>query len=205
MFAYAHTGYNLSQVYAPMTWSIAFFVLGLKRGSPLFLFTAGMVAGLGVYTMMATRAVWAVMALFALTGPLLRYRLRQLWPLAIGGAVTIPFIFLDGGLTVIRVMLSEPVGGYSTDISGPILDRIWNNISINTLAFNSQHPLSSLRVRVRYLMESLLCWQPWASVCHLHGFARIVTACCSYGPQCYSYLLAYCLPFRQLRCQDCNS
>ena len=32
MFAYAHTGYNLSQVYAPMTWSIAFFVLGLKRG-----------------------------------------------------------------------------------------------------------------------------------------------------------------------------
>ena len=136
MFAYAHTGYSLSQVYAPMAWSLAFFILGLKRGNPLFLYMAGVAAGLGVYTMMVTRAVWAVMLLFVLVVPPLRRRLVDLWPVALGAAATVPFTLLDGGFAVVTVMLAEPVGGYSSDISGPVLERIWANIPTNLLAFN---------------------------------------------------------------------
>ena len=60
----------------------------------------------------------------------------ELWPLVLGAAATVSFTFLDDGFTAITVILAEPVGGYSSDVSGPILERIWANIPINLLAFN---------------------------------------------------------------------
>ena len=116
-------------------WSLALFVLGWRKGNPLLLYAAGIVAGLGFYTHYSGRAMLPVIFLFALTagGP---NRLLRLWPLLLGFALTVAPTFVVEQEQVFTRMFGQVVGGYSDVVTGSAWDRILNNIEINLSAFN---------------------------------------------------------------------
>lgn len=111
-------------------------MLGLRKSNPLLLYAAGLVAGFGFYTFFSARAALPIMLMFALTVPQIRRRILDLWPVALGVVLTITPLFIVNGREVISRMLAEVPGGYSSDITGPVLSRIVTNVAKNLLAFN---------------------------------------------------------------------
>ena len=136
MFAYAHTGYNIAHALAPTVWAMAFLFLGLRRQSALLLMVAGLVAGLGLYTHYSARVALVVMAVFAVAHPQLRVRLLGLWPVAVGFVLAAAPIFAVSRGEVVSRMLEQVPGGYSSDVTGPVGERLLANLSKTLLAFN---------------------------------------------------------------------
>ncbi len=67
--AFARLGYNNSQAILPVTLTVYFLALGLRRGSYFYLWLAGMAAGLGYYTYFAAWLGLIVVGVAALTLP----------------------------------------------------------------------------------------------------------------------------------------
>ncbi len=135
LFAFAHTGYNNLSPLPVATWSIAVFVLGWKRQSPLLMYTAGLIAGLGFYTHYGARAVLPIIALFSLTACNPR-RLTYLWPLALGFAITVIPTFVVEQEGVLTRMFGQVVGGYSEVVTGSTGQRVLDNVILNLPAFS---------------------------------------------------------------------
>ena len=135
IFAFSHVGYNNLSSLPVAVWSLALFVMGWRKGNPLLLYAAGIVAGLGFYTHYSGRAMLPVMLLFVLTAGHPR-RLLSLWPLAFGFALTVAPTFVLEQEQVFTRMFGQVVGGYSEVVTGSTSDRILNNIEINLPAFN---------------------------------------------------------------------
>ena len=135
VFAFSHVGYNNLSALPVAVWSLALFVLGWRKGNPLMLYAAGVVAGVGFYTHYSGRAVLPVILLFALIagGP---RRLLDLWPLTLGFALTVAPTFAVEREQVITRMFSQVIGGYSDVVTGPAGQRLLQNIEINLPAFN---------------------------------------------------------------------
>ena len=135
LFAFAHTGYNNLSPLPVATWAIAVFVLGWKRQSPLLMYTAGLIAGLGFYTHYGARAVLPIIALFSLTMGNPR-RFTYLWPLALGFAITVIPTFVVEQEAVLTRMFGQVVGGYSEVVTGSTGQRFLDNAVLNLPAFN---------------------------------------------------------------------
>ena len=135
IFAFSHTGYtNLSPL--PVTaWALALFVLGWRHNNPLFLYAAGVVAGLGFYTHYSGRAIIPVILLFAIAAGRPK-RMGELWPLALGFVLTVAPTFVVEQEGVLTRMFGQVVGGYSEVVTGSVGQRLLNNIVVNLPAFN---------------------------------------------------------------------
>ena len=135
IFAFSHVGYNNLSPIPVAVWSLALFIHGWRRGNPMLLYAAGVIAGLGFYTHYSGRAILPVMMLFALTAASPR-RLLDLWPMVLGFALTVAPTFVVEQEQVFTRMFNQAVGGYTEVVSGSTVDRILNNIEINLTAFN---------------------------------------------------------------------
>ena len=80
IFAFMHTGYPNTDVLPIIVWSIALFVLGLRRGNPFLIYASGFLAGLGLLFNIVGRAAIAIIVLYALSHAGVRRRLFSLWP-----------------------------------------------------------------------------------------------------------------------------
>ncbi len=83
--AFSRLGYNNIQTLFPVTLSLYFFYLGLKRGSAFYIFLGGCAAGLGYYTYTAGRSAMAIVALFMLG--MLVVSPRRAWTILKAGVV----------------------------------------------------------------------------------------------------------------------
>ena len=135
IFAHAHVGYNNLESVPIAVWSITLFVLGLRKGSILLLYAAGVVAGLGFYTHYSARSVAPIMFAFGLTAFKPREML-SLWPLVLGFALAFAPTFVVERELLFTRMFSQAAGGYSDSVSGGFVDRILGNLKNNLLAFN---------------------------------------------------------------------
>ena len=135
LFAFSHIGNNNLSSLPVAVWAMALFVLGWRKGNPLLLYAAGIVAGLGFYTHYSGRAMLPVMLLFALTSGRPR-RMLSLWPLAFGFALAVAPAFVVEQGQVFTRMFSQVVGGYQETVAGDTGARILSNIEINLPAFN---------------------------------------------------------------------
>ena len=135
LFAFSHVGYNNLSSLPVAVWSLALFVTGWRKGNPLLLYAAGVIAGLGFYTHYSGRGILPVIFLFALTSGSPR-RLLSLWPLAFGFVLTVAPIFVVEQEQVFTRMFGQVVGGYSEAVASSTGERVLNNIEINLPAFN---------------------------------------------------------------------
>ena len=135
VWAETHIGNTVLTPPPVSVWSIALFVSGWRKGNPLLLYLAGVVAGLGFYTHYSGRAILPVMMLIAVTLSNPR-RLPGLWPLAFGFALTVAPTFVVEQEQVYTRMFGQVVGGYSDVVTGSVWDRVLNNIESNLSAFN---------------------------------------------------------------------
>ena len=135
LFAITHSGYNHAGAMTIAAWAVALFALGVRRGSPLPLYAAGVAVGYGFYTHYAGRLAGPALLLFALT--ILAPRdLRRLWPVALGAvAAALPTLLLEREQVFTR-MLGQVAGGYDADISGAFGERVIGNIINNGAAFS---------------------------------------------------------------------
>ena len=135
VLAGTHIGNAVLSPLPVAVWSLALFVLGWRKGNPLLLYAAGVIAGLGFYTHYSGRAILPIIFLFALTAGDPR-RVLSLWPLAFGFALTVAPTFVVDQELVFTRMFSQIAGGYSDVVAGSTGDRILSNIQINLPAFN---------------------------------------------------------------------
>ena len=135
VFAFAHTGYNNLSALPVAAWAVAVFVLGWRRESPILLYAAGLIAGLGFYTHYSARAVLPIIVLFSLTMGSPK-RLHHLWPLGLGFALAVIPTFVVEQEAVLTRMFGQVVGGYSEAVTGPAGQRIFDNIALNLPAFS---------------------------------------------------------------------
>ena len=134
LFAFSHLGYNTLHALPVIVWSLALFVLGLRRGSPLWLYLAGVVAGFGLYTIFSARILIPVMLAFLLLHPARLALLRRSWPVALGFAMAaLPALIVNRGDLFSR-MLDTTTAVYNE--TGDRLAHLLNAAEINTLAFN---------------------------------------------------------------------
>ncbi len=136
LLAFTHIGYNNLDALPPTVWAMGVYVLGRRKNSPLLLYCAGVIAGLGFYTFLAARIVLPILVLSTLVS---RRRVREfvrLWPLGIGFVLAvIPSIVVNQS-ELISGMLGAVAGGYSEAVTGDVFERIKSNITTNVLAFN---------------------------------------------------------------------
>ena len=135
VLAFAHTGYNNLSPLPVAAWAVALFVLGWRRESPILLYAAGLIAGLGFYTHYSARAVLPIIVLFSLSMGSAR-RLTHLWPLGLGFALTIVPTFAVEQEGVLTRMFGQVVGGYTEVVTGSVGQRVLDNIVLNLPAFN---------------------------------------------------------------------
>ena len=135
VFAFAHTGYNNLSPLPVAVWAVALFVMGWRRQNLLLLYAAGLIAGLGFYTHYSGRAVLPVIVLFSLSigGP---RRLAHLWPLGLGFALAVVPTFVVEQEGVLTRMFGQVVGGYAEVVTGPVGQRVLDNIALNLPAFS---------------------------------------------------------------------
>lgn len=129
-----HGGYNHMDSLPWMVWSVGVFVAGVRRRSPLLLYLAGTLVGLGLYFHYSARLTGVVLLLFALTWARPRDVLRM-WPLGLGFLVVAAPTALVAGTELWTKMASESLGSYSRDVSGPVLPRLAWNFVHNLPAF----------------------------------------------------------------------
>ena len=134
LFAFSHLGYNTLHALPVIVWSLALFVLGLRRGSPLWLYLAGVVTGFGIYTIFSARILIPVMLAFLLLSPARLALLRRSWPVGLGFALAaLPALIVNRGDLFSR-MLDTTTAVYNE--TGDRLAHLLTTVEINTLAFN---------------------------------------------------------------------
>lgn len=138
IFAFMHIGYPNTDALPIIVWSVALFLMGVRRGSPLLIYASGALAGFGLLFNLVARAAIAVIFLYALSHSDIRRRLVSLWPWALGILLAIvPMYFVNGieafsgGLTKIV----SPDSHHASEYEG-MLGRILGNSVQNLLAFN---------------------------------------------------------------------
>jgi len=136
LFAYAHIGYNNVNAILPTVWALAFFIYGLKKGSPLLLYISGAIAGLGFYTYYSARVILPIMILFVLAQPRCRRQMLNFWPVILGFVLAASPIFAASKTQVISHMVHQTSGWYSRVVTGPVGERVVDNLHNNLLAFN---------------------------------------------------------------------
>ena len=138
IFAFMHTGYPNTDVLPVIVWSMALFVLGLRRGNPFLIYASGLLAGLGLLFNFVARAAIAVIVIFGLSLSEVRRHLAGLWPWALGVSLTIMPLILVNGSEVISTVLVKIVGPgsqHASEYEG-ILSQVTANALRNLLAFN---------------------------------------------------------------------
>lgn len=137
LFALSHISYNNLDALLPMTYATGFFLLGVRRNSPFWLYAAGAAAGMGFYTHLAARATMPILVVALALSPALLARSR---PLFAGFAVAAFPAFIVNGAQAFAWLFPQLAGGYSEAISGPFLERVQENVR-NLFAFhyNTHH------------------------------------------------------------------
>lgn len=137
LFALSHISYNNLDALLPMTYAAGFFLLGVRRNSPFWLYAAGAAAGMGFYTHLAARATMPILIVALALSPALLARSR---PLFAGFAVAAFPAFIVNGAQAFAWLFPQLAGGYSEAISGPFLERVQDNVR-NLFAFhyNTHH------------------------------------------------------------------
>ena len=132
LFALSHTSYNYLDALLPMTYAAGFFLLGVRRNSPFWLYAAGAAAGMGFYSHLAGRATMPILVVALALSPALLTRSR---PLFAGFAVAAFPAFIVNGAAAFGWLFPQLAGGYSEAISGPFFERVQENIR-NLFAFH---------------------------------------------------------------------
>ena len=134
LFAFTHLGYNTLHALPIIVWALAFFVLGLRRGNPLWLYLAGVVAGVGLYTIFSARILIPVMLAFLVLSPERLALLRRSWPVGLGFAMAgLPALIVNRGELFSR-MLDTTTAAYNE--TGGRVAHILTTLEVNALAFN---------------------------------------------------------------------
>ncbi len=135
LFGLLNGGYNHLDALPVTIWTLAAFVIGVRRQDPRFLFLAGVGVGLGFYFHYSARIVGPVMLLAALVAVNPRDYLR-LWPVIPGFLLTVWPTLLLAQEEILTKMLDQTAAGYSENIVGPIGERLLTNIKLNLAAFH---------------------------------------------------------------------
>ena len=138
LFAFMHIGYPNTDVLPVIVWSVALFVLGLRRGSALLIYGSGLLGGFGLLFNSVARAAIAVIILFGFSLSEVRRHLASLWPWALGVSLTMMPLLLVNGSEVIStafVKLVGPGSEHASEYEG-ILSQVTANALRNLLAFN---------------------------------------------------------------------
>ena len=134
LYAAAHTGYGWLDCLPVTAWALLALMHGLRRQHFWLLLAAGALIGCSLYTHYSGRAVIAIAGLYLLSSMGWR-QWRWMIPVAIGAlTIAAPTLHLSGWEIVER-MMSQTAGGYTTDVSGPPLERILRNTLYNTLGW----------------------------------------------------------------------
>ncbi len=132
LFALSHISYNNLDALLPMSYAAGFFLLGVRRNSPLWFYAAGAAAGMGFYTHLAARATMPILIVALALSPSLIGRSRAVW---LGFAAAAFPAFIVNGAQALGWLFPQLAGGYSEAISGPFLDRVTENVR-NLFAFH---------------------------------------------------------------------
>ena len=132
LFALSHISYNNLDALLPMSYAAGFFLLGVRRNSPLWFYAAGAAAGMGFYTHLAARATMPILIVALALSPSLIGRSRAVW---LGFAAAAFPAFVVNGAQALGWLFPQLAGGYSEAISGPFLDRVTENVR-NLFAFH---------------------------------------------------------------------
>jgi 4-amino-4-deoxy-L-arabinose transferase-like glycosyltransferase len=124
--AFARLGYNNSQVLFPVTLAVYFLVLSLRNNSRLYLWLAGLTAGLGFYTYFAAWLGLVVLCIVLASLPML-YRLKL-------RVILVPLLIIIAG--ALTVFLPRVVFGISDDSTVALHYKIWETGPINTFYGN---------------------------------------------------------------------
>ena len=165
IFAFMHTGYPNTDVMPLIVWSIALFVLGVRRGNSFLIYASGLLAGFGLLFNIVARAAVAIILLYAISHPDIRRRLASLWPWALGVSLTVvPLIFANGDevLSTALVKIVGPGSQHASEYDG-ILSQVVSNAVRNLLAFNYNSQTS------HYVSGALL--DPISAILALLGLA----------------------------------
>jgi hypothetical protein len=115
LLSYAHTVYDNVFAILPFTWCMALAVVGLRRSSPVWLYGAGVVGGLGFYTFPTARMAPIVLALFLATLGRRVWHPGILLPLGAGLLVAGLPLFAADGWDAISVSRDRTVFGFTPD------------------------------------------------------------------------------------------
>jgi 4-amino-4-deoxy-L-arabinose transferase-like glycosyltransferase len=136
LISYAHTVYDNPFGLVPFTWCLALAVMGLRRTSPMLMFVAGVVGGLGFYTFPQARmGPLVLLLLLATLGPR-AWKPSLILPLAVGGLATTLPMFSSDGWDAISSSRDRTVFGFTDSASEGIGIRIAENVPRTLLAFN---------------------------------------------------------------------
>ena len=138
IFAFVHSGYPNTDVLPIIVWSIALFVLGIRRNNHFLIYASGLLAGFGLLINIVARAAIAVIVLFALGSAGVRRRIAALWPWALGVSLTVvPLLLVNGGEVVLTAFgkMVGPGSQHASEYEG-ILSQVTANALRNLLAFN---------------------------------------------------------------------
>ncbi len=130
-----NVGANHTDALMITAWALAFFIMGLRSGNPLFLYLAGCVVGLGFYFHYSARITGLVMLVTALLAIKPR-QILTLWPVALGIVLTAWPTVLAARADIVTKMVAQSAVGYSEAVSGPVAQRLFNNLAINLPAFH---------------------------------------------------------------------
>lgn len=120
--AFARLGYNNSQSLLPVTLCIYLFTIGLRKNNYLYLWLAGLAAGLGFYTYFSA---WLGLVVIFLTGLYLFVRAEKK-----SASALLPMgIVLLGALTMI---LPRILYGMSGELAPSLGYKIWETGPVNT-------------------------------------------------------------------------
>ena len=131
----ANAGSSHIDALPPTVWALAFFIMGLRSKNPVWLYIAGVVVGLGFYFHYSARITGVVLLITALAAVKPR-QLLAFWPVILGFMLTAWPTVLVAPADIVAKMLAQSVGGYSEAVSGPVAQRLFNNLAINLPAFH---------------------------------------------------------------------
>jgi 4-amino-4-deoxy-L-arabinose transferase-like glycosyltransferase len=137
LFAYVHVGYNNIQAIFPTVAALSCFLIGVRRGSFLMMFLAGVFAGSGFYTFFSSRATIVVMAIWFLTLAGWNRRWGTILCVSLGFIATVAPLFATSKLYVIEEMMRQSVVSYNDSVVGSSrLERLLENLPRTIFAFN---------------------------------------------------------------------
>ena len=137
VMAFTHTGYTHLDALPVTVWAMVAFLVGIRRKSAPILFTAGLLAGLALYTALPARVVFPLFLAWILFSRVPLSRLRTFLPTAFGFAVcALPFLLVNGLDSVIVMGLDtvSPNSIFASEIGNPY-SRITGNLEHNLLVW----------------------------------------------------------------------